>query len=430
MIFHVAVNGEQKVVSKQKVPFHLPEKSISEPSLEPYRWVILALLWLLYFSFGLIHRSTSPLITPILKDLHMSYGQMGLVLGSWQLTYLVFAVLAGIMIDNWGVRNSLFLGAMVIGLSADLRYFADGFGTFFPIVALFGVGGPLISIGGPKAIAQWFRGKNRGLAVGIYMTGPWIGGMVALSATNRFIMPLTGYSWRLAFVCYGLFALGVALLWWFLAREASPSGTDESVGIMKVFFGLVKVPNVRIVLLSGLLAFAINHGYTNWLPKILEAKGMSPSTAGFTASLPLLAGIPAVLALPALIPARFRVRGIGLLAFLAGSAMLVLVNASGVILLCGLALFGVVGSGMVPLLILTLMDTPEVGSEYMGSAGGIFYCISDFGGFMGPLIVGALVDLTGTFISGAFFLIFLCLVIFAMTFILKPRPALDPKGPS
>jgi MFS family permease len=352
---------------------------------------MLALLWLLYFSFGLIHRSTSPLITPILRDLHMSYGQMGLVLGSWQLTYLVFAVLAGIMIDRWGVRNSLFVGTMVIGLSADLRYFADGFGTFFPIVAMFGVGGPLISIGGPKAIAQWFRGKDRGLAVGIYMTGPWIGGMFALSATNRFIMPLTGYSWRLTFVCYGLVALGIALLWWFLAKEASSSGTDESVGIMEVFLGLIKVPNVRMVLLSGLLAFAINHGYTNWLPKILEGKGMSPSMAGITASLPLLAGIPAVLALPALIPARFRV--------------------------------------MVPLLILNLMDTPEVDSKYLGSAGGIFYCISDFGGFMGPLVVGALVDLTGTFISGAFFLIGLCLVIFSMTFILKPRPVLDSGGP-
>jgi MFS family permease len=123
------------------------------------------------------------------------------------------------------------------------------------------------------------------------------------------------------------------------------------------------------------------------------------------------------------------VRGIGVLAFLAALAIGVLVNASGVILLFGLGLFGVVGSGMVPLLILTLMDTPEVDSKYMGSAGGIFYCISDFGGFMGPLIVGALVDLTGTFISGAFFLIFLCLVISSMTFILKPRPVLDSRGP-
>jgi len=49
---------------------------------------MIALLWLLYASFGIIYRSFSPLITPILTDFHMSYSQMGFVLGSWQLTYI------------------------------------------------------------------------------------------------------------------------------------------------------------------------------------------------------------------------------------------------------------------------------------------------------------------------------------------------------
>ena len=83
---------------------------------------------------------------------------------------------------------------------------------------------------------------------------------------------------------------------------------------------------------------------------------------------------------------------------------------------------------MIPLLILILMETPEVDSRYMGSAGGIFYCISDFGGFIGPMIMGILVDLTGTFISGAFFLIILCIIIFSMTFMLKFSPVSDQGG--
>ena len=41
-------------MSRHKVQFHLSEKAISEPYQEPYRWVMLALLWLLYFSFGLV----------------------------------------------------------------------------------------------------------------------------------------------------------------------------------------------------------------------------------------------------------------------------------------------------------------------------------------------------------------------------------------
>ena len=49
----------------------------------PYRWAMLLLLWLLYIAFGLVARSITPLITPILNDLRMSYSQMGFILGSY-----------------------------------------------------------------------------------------------------------------------------------------------------------------------------------------------------------------------------------------------------------------------------------------------------------------------------------------------------------
>ena len=97
---------------------------------KPYRWTMLTLVWLLYLSHGVVSRSASPLVTPILKDLEMSYGQMGFVLGSWQLTYLVVAMLAGFALDRWGVRKSLFFGAVIVSLSEMLRFFAQGLTVF------------------------------------------------------------------------------------------------------------------------------------------------------------------------------------------------------------------------------------------------------------------------------------------------------------
>lgn len=174
-------------------------QQIMIPDKSPYRWTILFLVWLLYLSHGLVARSASPLVTPILKDLDMSYGQMGFVLGSWQLTYLVVAMLAGFVLDRWGARKSLFLGSIIVSLSATLRYFAQSFSSLLFMVALFGVGGSLISIGAPKVISLWFSGKDRGIVVGIYSTGPRIGQMFVLGATNGIVMPLTGHSWRLTF---------------------------------------------------------------------------------------------------------------------------------------------------------------------------------------------------------------------------------------
>lgn len=91
----------------------------------------------------------------------MSYGQIGLILGSWQRIYIVVEIIAGTVIDKLGVRRSLFAGVIIIGLSAALRYFPSGFMSFLPAVALVGVGGPLISIGTPRTLSVWFIGKSR-----------------------------------------------------------------------------------------------------------------------------------------------------------------------------------------------------------------------------------------------------------------------------
>jgi cyanate permease len=393
----------------------------SEPYPASYRWLVLGLVWLLYVCHGIVLRSPSPLITPMLKDLDMSYSQMGFVLGSWQLTYLVVAIAAGIILDKWGLRKSLFLGAIIIALSAVLRYFARGFGTLLPMVALFGVGGPMISIGAPKAIAMFFKGKDRGTAIGIYTTGPWVGQMTALAATNSVIMPLVGNSWRVTFVLYGLFTLWAASLWWFLANKAGPVGNADEFNFSHIIKHLFGVHSVRIILLVGILLFAVSHGFNSWLPKLLESSGLSPTAAGFYSSIPFITGIPAVLIIPRLTPAGFRGPMIALLALLA-ALTIILTSTMTLPLLLSLLLYGIAGGSLVPLVILTLMETPGVDSDFMGAAGGLFFCISEIGGFFGPFIIGYLVDLTGTFTAGAIFLALLAAVIAVLMIPLKTLP--------
>ena len=67
------------------------------------------------------------------------------------------------------------------------------------------------------------------------------------------------------------------------------------------------------------------------------------------------------------------------------------------------------------------MDAPEVGSKHMGSAGGLFFCVAEIGGFAGPLLMGVLVDMTGTFLAGAFFLAGLNIAIFVLTSLLQTQ---------
>ena len=391
-----------------------------EPT-NPYRWVMLALLWLLYVTFGLVSRSIFPVVTPILTDLKLSYSQMGLILGSWQLTYIFAALIAGTILDRWGIRKSIFAGAVVIGLSASLRYFSGGFISMLIAVALFGLGGPMISIGGPKTISSWFQGRIRGTAMGIYTTGNWAGGLMALALTNSLVMPLVDNNWRLAFVVYGVMTFSIALLWVLFARGDESDEHSENLRIVDVFANLIKIPNVRILLIMGLLSFAIGHGFSSWLPKILEDSGMSATRAGWAAAITIAAGIPSILVIPSMVPSHFRGRIIAVFAVLTSINIGLVMKVSGIALYIGLAALGFISAPFMALLLLILMDSPGVETRHMGSACGMFFCVAEIGGFAGPFIMGILVDATGTFMAGALFLAGLCIAMAVLTNFLNFR---------
>jgi cyanate permease len=390
----------------------------------PYRWVMLALLWLLYTCFGIVARSIFPLVTPILADLELSYSQMGLILGSWQMIYIFAALVAGTILDRWGVRKSIFAGALFIGLSASLRYFSSGFFTMLSAVALFGLGGPMISIGGPKTISAWFSGRSRGTAMGIYTTGNWVGGLTALALTNSLVIPLVGNNWRLAFVVYGVFTFSIASQWLLLARGEKPGVQSEGSrsGILDVFINLIKIRNVRILLIMGMLAFAIGHGFSSWLPKILEDSGMSASQAGWAAAVSIAAGIPSILILPTWVPPRIRGRIIAIFAVLTSLNIVLVMKMSGSTLYIGLASLGFISAPFMAMLLLILMDSPGVETRHMGSAGGMFFCVAEIGGFAGPFIMGILGDATGSFMAGALFLAGLCMAMAGSASFLTRRP--------
>ena len=121
------------------------------------KWWVLFGVWLLYASFGLIIASVAPMVRLIEASLGISHSAMGSVMGAWQLVYIFAAIPCGMLLDRIGAKTALLLGALLIAASAVGRAFASDYLSFLLAVMLFGVGGPIISSGAPKVIAQWFR---------------------------------------------------------------------------------------------------------------------------------------------------------------------------------------------------------------------------------------------------------------------------------
>lgn len=378
----------------------MPVRETEAP--HPYRWAVLFGVWLMYFSFGLCIASMGPLVKEISTDLGVSRTAMGAVLGAWQLTYIAAALPLGAALDRIGVAGGLLLSAGVMALSLCLRGVATGDLTLFLGVAVFGVGGPLVSIGAPKLIALWFAGANRGMAMGVYMTGPAVGGIVALSSANSILLPLTG-NWRGVMFALAGFVIASGGIWWLISRHAEARARDGRVGGMskgeslRAFAEIARLRTVQIVLLMSIGIFMINHGLNNWLPEILRAKGMSPVDAGYWASIPTIVGIAGALTIPRFATPPRRVPIMLALFVMAGAATLLLHLAPGTGLATGLMLQGIARSSMMTVAILLLMEAPGVPPERAGMAGGMFFTVAEIGGVLGPLSIGIVSDASGGF---------------------------------
>lgn len=406
----------------------LSEMTPKKLSERRYRWMMLAGVWLLYCCFGLTVAAIAPLVNTITEELNISLSAMGIILGAWPLVYIAAAIPAGALLDRYGLRRALFAAALLIALSGLLRALAfDALSLFFA-VAVFGFGGPLISTGAPKLISLWFDEKDRGTAMGIYLTGPSIGTISALALTNSVLMPMTDNSWRLSLIVYVVITLLAGVIWLVItAHPQSRSSEDsdsESSGDNKkfnwsVYPQLLQLKIVRIVLLMSVGVFMFNHGLNNWLPEILRSGGMSAVQAGYWASIPTVVGIVGALIIPRFaIPSR-RIPILLVLFGCAGVAALMIATTEGSWLACALFLQGIARSSMMSLTMLVLMESDAIGHQNMGAAGGLFFTAAEIGGVMGPLSLGVLTDLTGGFTLALSLLSALCLGLILLTLLLN-----------
>jgi len=128
----------------------------------------------------------------------------------------------GFLLDRFSSRKMIFWSAVIsgvgfIGLGATNG--VVGFFLFFVVISL-GASGVSHAVTWPVIISRWFR-RNRGLAMGIAVTGPIFGSpIVILNAQIEEV-----YGWRVILIGYGLLVLsGVTLLSMLVRDRPEPYG--------------------------------------------------------------------------------------------------------------------------------------------------------------------------------------------------------------
>ena len=387
-------------------------------------------VWLAYFSFGIVIGGIPPLIEPISEDLGLSRSAMGTLLGSWPLVYIVVSIPVGSLIDRFSLRSTIAFGTTLVALSGFLRAVAIDYPTMLVAVMVFGLGGPFISIGAPKLLSIWFDHEQRGRAMGIYLMAPAVGGMLVLAVSNSILMPLLDYSWRWTLVIVSGTAFISVLIWLCVARE-DPGYTlmkNKSTRIIlrniprtsniKIYPTLMKNNSIRIILLLVLGMFLYHGAIGNWMPEILSDKGMSPSRASLLSAIPVAMGAIGTVIIPQIATPNRRRLMLSICFLVTGFASWVLAKAQGPLLLSALGLLGFSSRGLMPVIMLILIDT--VGPGLTGAAGGLFFTFGEIGGVAGPVFLGLSSDLMGGFNNGIFLLSALCFFLGLLSMTLKP----------
>ncbi|MHA1966044.1 MAG: MFS transporter, partial [Candidatus Thorarchaeota archaeon] len=169
----------------------------------------------------------------------------------------------------------------------------------------------------------------------------------------------------------------------------------------------------------GSSSFLVFYGFGNWLPTLLEEKGIDPVGAGILASIPTWLGLIGSGIIPGVAVAGKRKPIIIALLLIEGVSIYIVGITSGSFLLASLVIYGIVSGAVMPLMIVVMMDLPNVGAEYTGIASGLFFSIGASMGFIGPILVGYLTDLTGSFLPALILLAIVVEAMIVLTFFLK-----------
>ena len=351
-----------------------------------------------YLTAGLNLFGVSPLLPLAIEEYGISRSEAGLLISMPMLMGAILGIPGGMLAARIGIKRSFMISWICMGLLA-LSAVTPNFYVLLVLRLLYGVGLAMSVAASGPLVMQWFRSREV-LAINAANTAILslgVAGSVAAAVPLAEIL-----DWKTSLtVLSGTGVLG-AIIWPLAPRDLSTnSGSGRAISVRDVI-GVLRGRIVALLLIGDVGAIAQYTALTGWLPTFFnEVRGIALNEAGFLTSILPFVGVFAVFAGGAL-PIRFSFRSI-----LVISGILVVLGALGSFLsteTVGIYMFVVVlgvGSWLyVPSLMTIPMRMPGATPENVAVVWGSIMTFAGFGMFISPIIVGVLLDITGSFFPG------------------------------
>lgn len=180
-------------------PTPVPRKAWSVLAVSTFAFTVCFMVWMMFAVIGI----------PIRKTLGLNATEFGLLTAMPVLSGSLIRVPLGIWTDRFGGRIVMAVLLAVVVPAVWLMAYATLYWHYLAIGIVLGLAGGAFSVGTPY-VARWFPKERQGTAMGVFGAGN------SGAAVNKFLAPalLVAYGWTSVPKVYAALLLGTLIVFW------------------------------------------------------------------------------------------------------------------------------------------------------------------------------------------------------------------------
>ncbi len=268
-----------------------------------YRWVVLGVFSLINLTIQILWICFAPITGPAAAFYGVSDLQIGLLAMLFMIIFVPLSIPVSWMIDTWGYRKAVGLGAVLMGVFGLLRgLFANSY--IGVLIATVGVAAaqPFLLNSISTVAAKWFPIEERATAAGLAMVASFIG--MAIGQVFSPVLALA-YGIPASQLIFGGIVAFSSVVFLIFNREAPPTppcpaGMETRALMLDGLKSMLKLKDIWVLLFLFLVGMGIFNGISTWIEDIVRPRGFTITQAGSLGAFLLLGGILGSVVIPAL----------------------------------------------------------------------------------------------------------------------------------
>ena len=268
-----------------------------------YRWIVLVAFMFIVAITQLLWITFAPITGDAANFYNVPDLSIGLLSMSFMIVYIVVSIPASWVIDTYGIRVGVGIGAVLTAVFGLLRgVWASNYTLV--LIAQIGVaiGQPFVLNAVTTVAARWFPVRERATASGLGSLAMYLGIFLGLALTPYLTIHFQIGGMLFA---YGIASVVCAVIFIVFARErpATPPcapGMDVRSLVFDGFKQMLRQKEFILLLIIFFIGLGTFNAVTTWIEDIVRPNGFSSTQAGFIGGLMIVGGILGALVMPTL----------------------------------------------------------------------------------------------------------------------------------